>query len=70
MPLGEGRPPARRSPRTVLERGMARLVAIAGIVGIGVGIGALLADHKVQGWIIGLVVAIVSLVLAVLLRRS
>jgi hypothetical protein len=49
---------------------MARLVAIAGIIGIGVGIGALLAEHKVQGWIIGLVVAIVSLVLAVLLRRS
>ncbi len=63
-------PPPRRSPRVALERGMARLVAIAGIIGIGVGLGALLADHKVQGWIIGLVVAVVSLVLAVLLRRS
>jgi hypothetical protein len=49
---------------------MARLVAIAGIIGIGVGLGALLADHKIQGWIIGLVVAVVSLFLAVLLRRS
>jgi hypothetical protein len=49
---------------------MARVVAIAGMIGIGTGLGALLADHKVQGWIIGLVVAVVSLVLVVLLRRS
>jgi ribose 5-phosphate isomerase RpiB len=49
---------------------LGRLVATAGIIGIGVGLGALLASNKVQGWIIGLVVAAVSVVLTTLLRRS
>jgi ribose 5-phosphate isomerase RpiB len=45
-----------------------RLVATIGIIGIGVGVGAVLSSNKVQGWIIGLVVALVTFVLTVLLR--
>ena len=62
--------PARRGPRSMLERGFLRLVATVGIVGIGVGVGAILGSSKVQGWIIGLVVAVVSIVLVVLLSSS
>jgi ribose 5-phosphate isomerase RpiB len=47
-----------------------RLVATIGIVGIGVGLGAILASSKVQGWIIGLVVAAVTVILASLLWSS
>lgn len=45
------------------------LVMTAGVIGIGAGIGAVLADNKVQGWITGIVVAVVSIVLAALIRR-
>jgi ribose 5-phosphate isomerase RpiB len=61
---------ARHGPRAALERAMGRLVATAGIIGIGTGLGALLVSNKVQGWLTGLVVAVVSIVLTVLLRRS
>jgi ribose 5-phosphate isomerase RpiB len=47
-----------------------RLVATIGIVGIGVGIGAILSSNKVEGWIIGLVVALVTFVLTGLLRST
>jgi hypothetical protein len=67
---GPGGHPARRGPRAFAERAVGRLVATAGIIGIGIGIGAVLASSKVQGWIIGLVVAVVSIVLTTLLRRS
>src|SRR5579884_147894 len=60
--------PRRRGRRFVLERLLVRLVATAGIVGIGVLLGAILGSNKVQGWITGLVVAIV--VLAALLWSS
>jgi protein-S-isoprenylcysteine O-methyltransferase Ste14 len=62
--------PARRRRRSAVERVFIRLVATAGIVGIGVGLGAVLASSKVQGWIIGLVVALVTVVLAALLWSS
>jgi hypothetical protein len=68
-PAGASRP-ARRSPRSVFERGFVRVVGTAGIVGIGAGVGAILASDKVQGWIIGVVVALVTLVLVVLLSSS
>jgi hypothetical protein len=67
---GPGGLPARRGPRALAERAVLRLVATAGIIGIGIGLGAVLASSKVQGWIIGLVVAVVSVVLTTLLRRS
>jgi hypothetical protein len=61
--------PARRR-RFGLERLMMRLVATGGVIGIGVVIGAVLADNKVQGWIIGLAVAAESVVLAGILWSS
>ena len=63
-------PSARRRPGAALERGFLRLVATVGIVGIGVGVGAILGSSKTQGWIIGLVVAVLSIVLGWLLSSS
>ena len=40
------------------------------MIGIGVGIAAILASQHVQGWIIGLVVATVSVVLSAVLWSS
>src|SRR5690349_11629300 len=54
--------PGRDRRRFGLERIVVRLVATLGIVGIGVALGAILAASNVQGWIIGLVVAGVSVI--------
>lgn len=54
----------------MLERGFIRLFTTAGTVGVGVALGAILADNKVQGWIIGLVVSVVTIVLIALLRAT
>lgn len=62
--------PGRRGRRFVAERVLVRLVATAGIVGIGALLGAILASSKVQGWIMGLVIAGVSVVLSALLWSS
>jgi hypothetical protein len=62
--------PRRQGRRFALERGLVRLVATTGIIGIGVLLGAILGSNKVQGWTTGLVVAIVSVVLAALLWSS
>jgi hypothetical protein len=62
--------PRRGRRRFGLERLLVRLIATAGIIGIGVALGAILAASNVQGWIIGLVVAVVSVVLAGLLWSS
>jgi hypothetical protein len=58
--------PSRGSPESVLVR----VVATAGIVGIGTALGAILVAAEVAGWIVGLAVALVSVVLAALLWRS
>jgi hypothetical protein len=60
----------RRGPRSAVEHAFVRVVATIGIVGIGVGIGAILSSNKVQGWIIGLVVALVTFVLTGFLRST
>jgi hypothetical protein len=62
--------PGRSSRRFGLERILVRFIATGGVIGIGVALGAILASSKVQGWIIGLVVAIVSVVLAATLWSS
>ncbi|MDQ6744498.1 MAG: hypothetical protein M3Z27_00520 [Actinomycetota bacterium] len=62
--------PGRQGRRFGLERLLVRLIATCGIVGIGVVLGAILAASKVQGWITGLVVALVSVILAALLWSS
>jgi hypothetical protein len=62
--------PGRERRRFGLERLLVRLVATTGIVGIGVALGAILASSNVQGWIIGLVVAGVSVILSAILWSS
>jgi len=62
--------PRRGRRRYGIERLLVRLIATLGIIGIGVALGAILAASKVQGWIIGLVVAAVSVILAGLLWSS
>ncbi len=62
--------PRRGRRRFGFERLLMRVIATAGIVGIGVAIGAILAASKVQGWIIGLAVAVVTVVLSAILWSS
>jgi protein-S-isoprenylcysteine O-methyltransferase Ste14 len=59
-----------RERRTWPERMLVRLIATAGIVGVGVAIGAIMVASNSQGWIVGLVVSVVSVVLAALLWSS
>jgi hypothetical protein len=47
-----------------------RLVATCGIVAIGTAIAAIMGSQDVDGWIIGLVVSVDSVVLAALLWSS
>jgi hypothetical protein len=56
--------------RRTFESVLARLVATAGIVGIGTALGAILIAADVAGWITGLVVSIVTVALAAMLWRS
>lgn len=58
--------PDRRRPESLLVR----VVATAGIVGIGTALGAILGASDVDAWILSLVVAIVSVLLAAVLWRS
>jgi len=56
--------------RLPLEAPLMRVVATGGIVGIGVVIAAIMTSQDSQGWLIGLVVSIVSVVLAAVLWSS
>jgi hypothetical protein len=62
--------PGRERRRSVFERLLVRLIATCGIVGIGVAIAAIMVSNKSQGWVVGLVVSIVSVVLAAVLWSS
>jgi protein-S-isoprenylcysteine O-methyltransferase Ste14 len=62
--------PPRERRRHLFERLLVRLVATCGIVGIGVAIAAIMTSSRSQGWLIGLVVSIVSVVLAAVLWSS
>jgi uncharacterized membrane protein len=62
--------PGRERRRFGLERVLIRLIATGGIIGIGVVIAAIMVSSKSQGWIIGLVVSIVSVVLSAILWSS
>jgi hypothetical protein len=66
----QGMVPGRERRRTGIERGAMRAIATSGIVGIGVALGAVLVGQDVAGWIVGLVVSTVSIVLAALLWSS
>ena len=61
--------PSRRQ-RLPLEAPLMRVVATAGIVGIAVVIAAIMGSQGAAGWLIGLVVSLVSLVLAAVLWSS
>ena len=62
--------PQRERSRSLPERLLVRLVATCGIVGIGVVIAAIMVSSNSQGWITGLVVSAVSVVLAAVLWSS
>jgi len=61
--------PSRRK-RVPLEAPLMRVVATGGIVGIAVVIGAIMVSQDAAGWITGLVVGLVSVVLAAVLWSS
>jgi hypothetical protein len=61
--------PSRRR-RLPLEAPLMRIVATAGIIGIGVVIAAIMTSQHSKGWVIGLAVSIVSVVLAAVLWSS
>ncbi len=62
--------PGRERRRSLVERMIVRLIATCGIVGIGVAIAAIMVSSHSQGWVIGLVVSTVSVILAALLWSS
>jgi hypothetical protein len=62
--------PGRSRRRTGIERLFVRLIATGGIVGVGVAIAAIMVSSKSQGWIVGLVVSVVTVVLAGVLWSS
>ena len=57
-------------PRLRAESVAVRVIATAGVIGIGTAIGAIMDASNVSGWIIGLVASAVTVVLAALLWRS
>ena len=62
--------PGRDRRRSGIERLFVRLIATGGIVGVGVAIAAIMVSSKSQGWVVGLVVSIVTVVLAAILWSS
>jgi hypothetical protein len=56
--------------RLPLEAPLMRAVATGGIIGIGVVIAAIMTSQDSKGWLIGLVVSVVSVVLAAVLWSS
>jgi hypothetical protein len=59
-----------RAGRPALESAFVRVIATSGVVGIGVALGAILTSQNVAGWIIGLVVALVSVIVSAVLWSS
>jgi hypothetical protein len=59
-----------RTGRGHVERTFVRVIATGGIVGICVAIAAIMASSNSHGWVIGLVVSLVSVVLAAILWSS
>ena len=62
--------PRRPMRRSRIESVFVRLVATCGVVAIGVAIAAIMHSSGSEGWLIGLVVSIVSVVLAAVLWSS
>src|SRR3712207_2583033 len=66
----QGMIPARARRASPVERVFMRVVATAGIVGIATALGAILSGEDVDGWIIGLAIGTLSVILAGLLWSS
>jgi hypothetical protein len=66
----EGMIPARSRRRTKVERGSMRVLATGGIIGLATALGAVLVSQDVAGWIVGLAVGLMSVILAALLWSS
>ena len=62
--------PRRGRRRYGVERVLMRVIATGGIIAIGVALGAILVGQHVDGWIVGLVVSLVSVLLAGVLWSS
>jgi hypothetical protein len=58
--------PSRREAESVFVR----VIATAGVIGIGTLLGAVLTAQDAAGWIIGIAVSLLSVVLAAVLWRS
>jgi hypothetical protein len=69
-PPGDTMLPPRKRRRFAVETLFMRIVATAGIVGIGVALAAILSSSDVAGWIVGLVVSLESVILAAILWSS
>jgi hypothetical protein len=59
-----------RTRRRTVESALVRLIATGGIVGVGTVIAAIMGSQDVASWIVGLVVAGVSVILAAILWSS
>jgi hypothetical protein len=66
----QGMIPGRRRRRTSFERISMRVLATGGIIGLDVALGAILGANHVQGWISGLAIGVVSVLLAAVLWSS
>jgi hypothetical protein len=62
--------PGRERRRFGAERLLMRLIATFGIIAIGVAIAAIMQSSNSKGWLIGLVVACVSVILSAVLWSS
>jgi hypothetical protein len=62
--------PGRKRRPLAAERLLTRLIATAGVVGIGVAIAAIMVSSNSKGWIVGLVVSLVTVVLSAILWSS
>jgi hypothetical protein len=57
-------------PATAFERPLMRLIATVGVIAIGVVLAAIMTSQHSRGWLIGVVVSTVSVVLAGMLWSS
>ncbi|MGH2893870.1 MAG: hypothetical protein ACRDPM_11500 [Solirubrobacteraceae bacterium] len=62
--------PPRERRHNPLERVFVRVIATAGVVGIGAAVAAIMGSSGSAAWLIGLVVSVVSVVLAAILWSS
>jgi hypothetical protein len=64
------RQPAKLSRTQRAKVGVVGLFGWLGIVGIGAAVGAIMGSQDARGWIIGVVVSGVTVILGLLLRRA